>query len=482
MPRRATSANSANRAAFTLIEMMIAVSLGMLLVYTALAGFRVTSQCNTLANRLSIENSFIRAGFVEAHNQLDYWTQLDDPDDPTKQKLRATVAMGATGVGWHLSRIPMPTTVGMPFTPMSLVFPANKRLRDGVVLPDSRVPRFKETNGTISPVPIAPYLPLDGTGSVPASWPQDGDEDCGFDPSYAWSPHDPRTWYRGNCIEKIRRSTSPSTTVPSLWFGRYGLFMNSEGTEPGSTLGYTTFNGVVPDYRTAVANDPNAYSASYAPVRELPPHRWYTRQVLGLSRALGFYGMCDYLPSNALYGVYVPPGTDVSQGGLPTYFQPDRGFLIGSGMERVPTLGLYALTVTQSYGVVSPDEVGTGVPLGSALYRFYNSDYTSAGGGGAALLQQFMKQMMPLKPWATVLPNNWPQLAVGAARYIKSAKFVGIARIRWSDPLTGNTSELSFTGVGSSLRGARMQRKPSGGWANWDNGPAAINDPNLDTP
>jgi len=475
---------STPRHAFTLIELMIAVTLGMLLVYTALAGFRVASQCNTLANRLSIENCFIRAGFVEAHNQLDFWTQVDDPDDPAKQKLRGTVAMGTSGVGWHLSNINMPTTVGLPFTPMSLVFPANKRPRDGFGLGTSKVPRFAPVSGTGPTIPQAPYLPLDNTTPPsPTTWPANGDEDCGFDPTYAWSPHDPRTWYRGNCIEKDRRNSVPSATIPASWFGRYSLFMNSEGTEGGSTLSYTPFDKVRPDYRIPPASPPtDEYQASYTPVTRLPPHRWYTRQLLGLSRALGFYGMCDYLPSNVLYGVYVPPGRGVSKGGLTTYFQPDRGFFIGSGMHRIATLGLYALTVTQSYGVVDPTAIAAGQPLAGAHYSFYNSDYTASGGGGAARLQQFMKLMMPLKPWATTLPENWPQLAVGVARYIKSAKFVGIARIRWTDPLNGNTSELSFTGVGSSLRGARMQRKPTSGWADWDNAPSAINDPNLDTP
>jgi hypothetical protein len=472
----------ATRHAFTLIELMIAVSLGMLLVYTALAGFRVASQCNTLANRLSIENSFIRAGFVEAHNQLDYWTQVDDPEDTAKQGLRGTVDMTTESVGWHLSRAAMPRTVGLPFTPMSLVFPANKRPRDGFVMGDSRVPRFAPLDGKGPTIPNAPYLPLDGSAAAPGIWPTKSDEDCGFDPSYAWSPHDPRTWYRGNCIEKIRRTDSPSPNIPAPWFGRYALFMNSEGTEAGSTLSYTPFNSIRPDYRYPVPMDTDTYQASYGPVSNLPPHRWYTRQLLGLSRAFGFYGMCDYLPSNVLYGIYVPPAADVSKGGLATYFQPDRGFFIGSGMERVATLGLYALTVTQSYGVVDPTAISAGKQLAGAHYCFYNSDYTASGGGGADRLQQFMSLMMPLKPWATLLPASWPQLSVGVARYIKSAKFVGIARIRWSDPLTGKTSELSFTGVGSSLRGARMQRKPTSGWADWDNAPGATNDANLDTP
>ena len=473
------------RHAFTLLELMIALVLGMLLVYTAVAGFRVAAQCNTLANRLSIENAFIRAGFVEAHNMLDYWTQVDEPDDPAKQGLRGTVAMGNDGVGWHAQRFPLASTsVGLPFTPMHLIFPANKRPRDNLSMGLSRVPRFAPATGLGPTIPQAPYLPLEPTAmdtALPTSWPTSGDEDCGFDPTYAWSPHDPRTWYRGNCIEKQRRSDTPSPRVPALWFGRYALFMNSEGTEAGSTLAYAPFT-VRPDY--TLPGDPatDSYQATYGPVGNLPPARWYSRQLIGLSRALGFYGLCDYLPANTLYGIYVPARSDVSKGGLATYFQPDRGFFIGSGMERVPTLGLYALTVTQSYGVVDPTATSSGKPLASAHYSYYNSDYTASGGDGAKRLQQFMTLMMPLKPWATALPETWPTLSVGVARYVKSAKFVGIARIRWTDPLNGNTSELSFTGVGSSLRGARMQRKITSGWAKWDNATNAANDLHLDSP
>ena len=73
-------------------------------------------------------------------------------------------------------------------------------------------------------------------------------------------------------------------------------------------------------------------------------------------------------------------------------------------------------------------------------------------------------------------------VSVGVAHYIKSAKFANVARVRWTNPLTGAESELSFTAVGTTLRGARMQRKTGGGWAKWDNASGAMNDPHLDTP
>jgi prepilin-type N-terminal cleavage/methylation domain-containing protein len=42
---------------FTLIELMISVTLGSLVIYTATAGFRVASQSMTAANRLGVENA-----------------------------------------------------------------------------------------------------------------------------------------------------------------------------------------------------------------------------------------------------------------------------------------------------------------------------------------------------------------------------------------------------------------------------------------
>ena len=49
-----------------------------------------------------------------------------------------------------------------------------------------------------------------------------------------------------------------------------------------------------------------------------------------------------------------------------------------------------------------------------------------------------------------------------------------------TSPFTGEIIELTFTGLGSTLRGARQQRKPSTGWANWNNDGSA-NDPTLDS-
>ena len=72
------------RSAFTLIEMMIAVALSTMIVYVAMAGFRVATQCTTQANRMSLENSLMRAGYQvgqAAPRDLLYQLSLGGPGE-----------------------------------------------------------------------------------------------------------------------------------------------------------------------------------------------------------------------------------------------------------------------------------------------------------------------------------------------------------------------------------------------------------------
>ncbi len=431
---------------FTLIEMMLAIALGSLVVYTAAAAIRVASQTVTITNRLSLENSLIRTGMMAAHDQLDFWTNLDDPDDASQQRLRAVVPVSGTTLGNRLNQAGMPTTAGLPFTKMSDIFPPNKLPRSLAPSPSSQVPRF--------PTSLSPQVLTTAQLDGKADW----ESDAGFDPTAVWAPHDPRTWYRGNCIEKNGGSGR------TLWFGRYAIFTNTDANPT-----FMPFTDVTP---TAT------YSGS-------PLHLWYGRQLFGFGRALGFYGMCDYLPSNILFDTYTSfVDGNTSRGGIPNYYSPYQGF-VGQGMINLPTLGLYSLTVTQSYGVANADpfiRTVSDTGLTGEYYRYYDSDYSAASGGGKVDLQQFIAITIPLKDMMRQRPDHWSRVSVGVGHFVKSAKFVNIAKIRWESPFTGSLAELSFTGIGSSLRGARMQRKPGMGWATWDNATGAANDANLDTP
>ena len=433
-----------HRPGFTLIEMMLAVALGSLLVYTATVAFRVAAQTVTITNRMCLENSLIRAGMFEAHNQLDFWTNLDDPDNAAIQRLRASgIDASGTNHGNDLQQNQLPTATGLAFARMSDVFPPNKLPRSPTTpSPSSQVPRFA---ATLNPQ-VLTTTQLNGL----ANW----ESDTGFDPTCVWAPHDPRTWYRGNIIEKI--STS------GIRFGRYGIFTNLDANPLFMGISYT---------ETGMSAVTATYSAA-------PLHLWYPRQLVGLTRALGFYGMCEYLPSNMIFSSYASytNGSD-STGGIPKIFhRSGSGFVSGDMLGE--SQGLYSLSNNRSYGITNP--VGRTVD-NRGLSNEYYSGYVSDYGSGTAL-QQFIDITVPLPPLMGQRPEHWPIVSVGVGHFVKSAKFVNIAKIRWASPITGTLSELSFTGVGSTLRGARMQRKPGMGWANWDNVSAAANDANLDTP
>jgi len=145
---------------FTIIEALIAIALGTVIVGTAYAGFRVASSSVAATNRMSLENGLMRAGFMAALDEADFWTACDDPLDPARQKLRTYDAA---------------RNRGLPFTPFSTVgFAA------------SRTPTtFLETERAFDPGPRL--------------------------------ANDPRTWFHGNHAERIGDGSARI-------FGHYELF------------------------------------------------------------------------------------------------------------------------------------------------------------------------------------------------------------------------------------------------------------------
>jgi hypothetical protein len=82
------SRSTTSSAAYTLIELMIAVGLGIVICAFAFAGVRICQQTATISRRMSIETEVMRAGVLSALEQLDFWQTYDDPTDPLRQPLR----------------------------------------------------------------------------------------------------------------------------------------------------------------------------------------------------------------------------------------------------------------------------------------------------------------------------------------------------------------------------------------------------------
>jgi hypothetical protein len=197
------------RSAFTLIELMVAIPLGALIVYTAVAAFRVASQSITIVNRIATENEIMRCGFSIALNEVDFWQAYDDPFDTTSQKLRA--------VPIAVKNAPAAAPVrGLPFT------------------------RFKDASG---------IYPQKSSGFAVLSESVLEDE-TGWDPC-AWKANESRGWAWGNLRERVGGANERN-------FGRYDYYSavsprhwqqrQLEGLK--NTLGYYGF------YDYAPANTP----------------------------------------------------------------------------------------------------------------------------------------------------------------------------------------------------------------------------------
>ena len=55
-------------------------------------------------------------------------------------------------------------------------------------------------------------------------------------------------------------------------------------------------------------------------------------------------------------------------------------------------------------------------------------------------------------------PTHWPMVTARLLRSVHKAYFTNLCTVAWVDPLTGESSELRFTGFGTTLRGARRSR------------------------
>lgn len=68
--------------AFTLIEVVVALGLGLIVVLTLYAVFRSVVSATAYTSRLARENQLLRAGMQGGLEEVDFWTAQDDPDHP----------------------------------------------------------------------------------------------------------------------------------------------------------------------------------------------------------------------------------------------------------------------------------------------------------------------------------------------------------------------------------------------------------------
>jgi prepilin-type N-terminal cleavage/methylation domain-containing protein len=401
---------------FTLIEMLLAITLGTMVVYIAVAGVRVAAQSIATANRLSLENAILRTGVVVALEHTDFWTDHDQPypvDVVKDQPLRGTA----------LDNSSPPVLRGLPFTPFIA-----SRTTTGYRAPAAASPTVSVPTG-VSPV-VASGL---------------NENESGWDPN-AWNAAEARGWSWGNLAERTSRwSGRSSRNVP---IAKYKLFGH---------------------YETIASTDPS-----------LSPHHWQQRQMDGLLRSLGSYGMYDYIPANTGLMIYekVLSGSERDQWKVsPEWCSPDGGPYYRLASDGNLSFALDRMANTWGTVFQVPNRSVAPADLSRLSNRRYGTGIAisaSSNQNSANEIKQLLsdgEQLTPVLHDADAngyanKPTHWPSLTVRNLRFIRTGAFINLNRIAWTNPLTGQGTELSFTCFGTTLRGARQQRlRDEPGWA-----------------
>jgi hypothetical protein len=196
-----------------------------------------------------------------------------------------------------------------------------------------------------------------------------------------------------------------------------------------------------------------------------------------LNARLGYYGFCDYLPPSMLYALIDSSDASKNLGGTPSmWVQAGGPFRNGDGGTSYPQ-GRYRCTKDTSFPLVpnrpvnlvasaTPRHPAATPSTGDLWSKFTTGIGSSASGtnGFMAKVTGWNDRLYPEKP------EHWPTLGTYVARYMTYNRFVCLNRIRWANSVTGEMAELSFNAFGTTLRGARQQRRKTSagaGWADW---------------
>ncbi|HYE04379.1 MAG TPA: hypothetical protein VEL07_02555 [Planctomycetota bacterium] len=458
--------------AFSLIEALIAVALGMVIATAAWSALRVASQSMQSARRLAMTNELIAVGVQRAFAELDGWEAYDarfGAADGRRLRASSTPPV-ATGGG-------RPLTLGLPFAPFA-------RTVDG----------------------FAPTWPATAYGR---GWQDD-------ERLWAVSADNELTWWTGNKAESQETDCR---------FGHYAIFGLSrlpaesaiaiDGGTSGAVGGWQPRNGGgvygVVDFGPEPT--PPAANAPVAAYRHEAPG-WLYNQIRGLGDALGWYGMIDYLPANAIVcyasrfqrmvgttNWSASPGDATDAAGRPIYMIktfakanaawqfPDKPwFVLQSFSPNWVPHGVDFLTSYSAYGLVpvngnqrdriapamTTDELtfhhrsvarmeSTDMPIGTWAANVSN-DFLEPGYPDAAdrvgspALDDFMRRTTSASTLVPLRPTHWPEVSVSVARYLRLCRFSTQLAVGWTDPVSGGRADLRFTALGTTLRGARRQR------------------------
>jgi hypothetical protein len=114
-------AGAPRRGGFTRVEIMVALAMSTLVVLTAVAAFRLVGRAIATANGLSTENGLLRAGFIIALKDVDYWNSHADNGAPFSKgftRVRARPDDPATSWNWNWEQWRDESQRKRPFSPV----------------------------------------------------------------------------------------------------------------------------------------------------------------------------------------------------------------------------------------------------------------------------------------------------------------------------------------------------------------------------
>lgn len=249
------------------------------------------------------------------------------------------------------------------------------------------------------------------------------EDSVGWNPNpMAWASWDMRSWFHGNQLEATNDTILP-----------WGNYTIHTFCQPGSTQSR---------------------------------HHWYEGQVKGLVDNLGFYGLCEYLPSNAFFsyhgaGPLEAINRTVSLGGASlamelqgVWLYPIDGADHGAkGRLRGSMGGRYILPA-----ISDPQQAKLCRTVATIGYDGQHAQFNPV------LVQRFFAQTANVPAVMDVIPYEWPEVGIQVLRFVERGRMITACIINCYDAKNGNRFVLPFTCAATSLRGARQQRQPHMGW------------------
>lgn len=394
----------------SLIEVLMALGLGLFILTTVYAGFQVALNSIKEAERLALENKLLSAGIFLVLEDTDTWATFDRPGHQPLLISRpggGYKTIDAWSGGYNIDANDW-QQLPQPFTPFS------------------------------------------------SSWADSGAADT-YDPD-AWVSHDPRSWYRGDGACYFWDN---NTYMDQNAFGNYGLFTNASA------------DPVKSGQSTSGSADSN--------VNVYEQNRWYASQNKGLRYGLGWYGWFDYLPANAFIDYYdvnssndrackpielrnLPDGDGADtvldmrrHGQFVRQRSGSYSPLIKSGSERAVTNGFYLYTTHLGISAPPPGATSEQGRMAGAINRYMGCGYDAA----PEFINTFPVLFGSLnteRPIVEQAPEQWPTVLVGVRRFKKWGSTSNFCFVRIVDPISGAMNELSFPAIGTTLRGARINR------------------------